>query len=166
MELRKLDPTQDAVRVGRLFLQSADFVRLTEGVDPGPPQVAQFFKGVPPGGDLADSLKLGLFDGPVLLGIADLGYGYPEPDDAYLGLLLVAAEARGAGLGARVLAASEEVCRGNGMRRFLLAVLDANPRARAFWELAGFEAVIEGIPVQMGLRDHTAARMMKRLGGA
>ena len=76
MELRKLDPAKHAALVAGLFFKANDYVRLSEGVDAGPSQVAGFFQGVPPGGDLAQSLKLGLFDGPELLGIADLGFGW------------------------------------------------------------------------------------------
>ena len=157
MELRKLDPAKDAVLVARLFLQSADFVRLTEGVDPGPPQVAQFFKGVPPGGDLADSLKLGLFDGPVLLGIADLGYGYPEPDDAYIGLMLFAPAFGGQGLGERFLAAYRDLVLGHGATRIVLGVLHNNPRARAFWTRLGFQVDKADVTVRHGrLADRLA----------
>ena len=162
MELRKLDPTQDAVRVGRLFLQSADFVRLTEGVEPGPPQVAQFFQGVPPGGDLAQSLKLGLFDGPALLGIADLGYGYPEPDDAYIGLLLFAPEARGKGYGKALLALIEEEARAHGSDRIFAGVLEANAPARAFWLRECYLPVMRRT-LQVGARTHRIDRMVKTL---
>lgn len=163
MELRKLDPAKDAVLVARLFLQSADFVRLTEGVDPGPPQVAQFFKGVPPGGDLADSLKLGLFDGPVLLGIADLGYGYPEPDDAYIGLLLFAPEARGQGYGKALLALIEQEARAHGSKRIFAGVVEINAPARAFWLREGYLPVAHRT-LRVGALTHRVDRMAKTLG--
>ena len=63
MELRKLDPAKHAALVARLFFQANDFVRLTEGVDAGPAQVAGFFKGVPPGCEIDQSVKVGLFEG-------------------------------------------------------------------------------------------------------
>ncbi len=163
MELRKLDPAKDAVLVARLFLQSADFVRLTEGVDPGPPQVAQFFKGVPPGGDLAESLKLGLFDGPVLLGIADLGYGYPQPDDAYIGLLLFAPEARGQGYGKALLALIEDEARARGSKRIFAGVLEINAPARAFWLREGYLPVARKT-MTVGALTHRIDRMAKTLG--
>ena len=166
MTFRALDRARDRAALADLFDRAADYIALERGVPPDDAMIDELFDDAPPGLGAEDVAVYGAFGAGRLQAVSALAFGWPEPDDAYLGLLLVAAEARGAGLGARVLAASEEVCRGNGMRRFLLAVLDANPRARAFWELAGFEAVIEGIPVQMGLRDHTAARMMKRLGGA
>ncbi|HCQ67177.1 MAG TPA: hypothetical protein DIU07_19445, partial [Rhodobacteraceae bacterium] len=47
MELRKLDSAKHATLVAGLFFKANDFVRLTEGVDAGPAQVAGYFKGVP-----------------------------------------------------------------------------------------------------------------------
>ncbi len=114
MELRKLEPGKHGRLVARLFVAASDYVQMTEGGTPGPAQAAGFFKGAPPGGDLAQSVKVGLFDGAALLGIADLAFGYPEPGDAYIGLMLFAPAARGQGLGKALLALLEEEARARG----------------------------------------------------
>jgi len=163
MELRKLDPAKHATVVAGLLLRANDYVRLTEGVDAGPAQVAGFFKGVPPGCDLAQSVKVGLFDGTTLLGIADMAYGYPEAGDGYIGLMLFAPEARGRGLGKALLALLEEEARARGTERMFVGVVQANAPARAFWLREGFAPTRTVGPVQVGSRTHLVDRMGKAL---
>lgn len=164
MELRKLDPAKHAVEVARLFLQSADYVRLSEGTEPGPAQVAGYFKGVPKGSDIGQSVKVGLFEGDALLGLADMAFGYPEAGDAYIGLLLFIPEARGQGMGKAVLALLEEEARARGSERMLVGVIEANAPARAFWLREGFLPVKKIGPIKVGQRRHMIDRMVKRLG--
>ncbi len=163
MELRKLTPETHAVAVARLFLQSNDFVRLTEGTDAGPPQVAGFFKGVPPGADIAQSVKVGLFEAETLLGIADMAFGYPEPGDGYIGLMLFAPEARGKGLGRALLALLEEEARARHAERLFVGVIQANAPARAFWLREGFLPVKTLGPLKVGAQTHMVDRMVKTL---
>ncbi len=66
--------------------------------------------------------------------MAEMAFGYPEAGDAYIGLMLLATEARGQGLGTMFLDHLTDLARARGARRQLLAVLDANPRGRRFWE--------------------------------
>ena len=163
MELRKLDPMKDGRRVAALFLACADFVQMTEGVAPGPSQAAAFFKGVPPGGDIAQSVKVGLFEGDTLLGIADMGFGYPNEGDAYIGLLLLSPNARGQGLGKAMLALLEEEARARGAEQMLAGVVEANAAARAFLMREGFLPVKRFGPIKLGAKAHMIHRMTKRL---
>lgn len=163
MELSKLDPAKHAALVAGLFLKANDFVRLTEGVDAGPAQVAGFFKGVPPGCDLAQSVKVGLFEDTSLLGIADMAFGYPEAGDGYIGLMLFDPQARGKGLGKALLALLEEEARARGTERLFAGVIQANAPARAFWLREGFVPVKTLGPVKVGALTHTVDRMGKSL---
>ena len=163
MELRKLDPAKHATAVAGLFLKANDFVRLTEGVDAGPAQVAGFFKGVPPGCDIAQSVKVGLFEGDALLGIADMAFGFPEAGDGYIGLMLIAPEARGGGIGKALLALLEEEARARGTERLFVGVVQANAAARAFWLREGFMPVKTVGPVKVGALTHLVDRMGKSL---
>ena len=163
MELRKLDPARHAALVAGVFLKSADYVRMAEGMDPGPPQVAGFFQGVPPGGDIRQSVKVGLFEAEALLGIADMGFGYPEAGDGYIGLMLFAPEARGKGLGKALLALLEEEARARRTERLFVGVIEANTQGRAFWLREGFLPVKRIGPVRVGARSHMVERMGKSL---
>ena len=163
MELRALDPGKDALAVGELFLRAADYVRLAEGTAPGPAQVAGYFKGVPPGGDIGQSVKVGLYEAGILLGIADMAFGYPDPGDGYIGLMLFAPEARGRGLGKAVLALLEEEARARHAARLYVGVIETNARGRAFWLREGFLPVRRLGPIKVGAKAHMIDRLVKRL---
>lgn len=160
MTIRTLDPVRDRAAVAGLNARVADYVRLERGVKPDGAMVDAFFADVPPGGELADSRKLGLFlDDGRLAAIADLGFGFPAPDDAFLGLLLVDAAERGRGLGRRLLADAKARARAHGAPRLLVAVLDANDRARAFWEREGFRHQLTRPDLAFGAKRHTVHRL-------
>jgi GNAT superfamily N-acetyltransferase len=161
--IRPLDPVDDRADVANLMTRAADYIDLESGLVPGEAQVEDFFTDVGPGCDLSQSLKLGLFTGHRLDAIADVCFGFPDPDDAYLGLMLFAADRRGLGLGPLFLAHVIEAARARGAPRLLLAVLEANPRARAFWERQGFRAVLTSPPMPLGNRSHVRIRMERPL---
>lgn len=162
--MRPLDSAQDAELVLDLHRRAADYHWLESGRQPSPELVGEFFADAPPGGDAATSLKLGLFDGDRLLGLADLAFGYPESGDAYIGLLMLAPEARGGGYGSRYLRKMEDAARRRGATRLLITVLEANPRARAFWEREGFGTpMVYPPPTPIGDRLHVCIRLEKPL---
>lgn len=161
--IRPLDLVTDRAAVVGLYDRAADYVRLESGTAPTPQMVDDFFTDAPPGGDPADGLKLGIFDGGMLAGLADVAFGWPEPRDAYIGSLILGADARGRGLGAALLRHIETAARARHAPRLLLAVLDANPRGRAFWEREGFSVVKTFPPVRIGQCDHIRHRMAKWL---
>lgn len=164
LPIRRLDPAVDRDHVTDLLRRSADYVRLERGEEPSEAAAEEFFTDVPPGSDPAESLKLGLVlpDGR-LAGIADLGFDYPEKGDAFLGLIQLASEARGQGRGAAFLRHIEAAARARGATRLFIAVLDENPRGRAFWDREGFTVALANRPVRLGQKDHVATRMVKPL---
>ncbi len=137
MLIRSLLPAE-APLVAALYRDAPDYWLLAEGaVDPDR-QAAEFFTDGPPGSDPALTHHLGLFLEGRLSGVAEVSYGFPEPQDAYLGLMLLAPWAQGAGHGRAFLAHVESLARSRTAPRIYLAVLEANPRGRAFWEREGF----------------------------
>jgi GNAT superfamily N-acetyltransferase len=132
MQIRELAPAE-APLVAAFYRDAPDYWLLAEGaVDPDR-QAREFFTDAPPGCDPAKSHRLGLFLGDRLSGVAEVSYGFPEPDDAYLGLMLLGPWAQGANHGKAFLAHAETLARNRGSARLYLAVLQANPRGRAFW---------------------------------
>ena len=161
--IRELDPATDAATVLDLYGRASDFLDLESGRTPDDAVVEEYFTDAPPGGDAATSLKLGLFEDGRLVGIVDLAFGYPRASDAYLGLMVFAREARGRGLGRVFLRHVEQAARDRGATRLLLAVLEANPRARAFWESEGFGSPRVFPPARIGDRIHVRVRLHKSL---
>ncbi len=156
--IRKLDPVADLDDVQTLYAQAADYWLLADRRAPDRQKAMDFFTDTPPGGDPAASHRLGLFVEGRLAGVAELAFGFPEPGDPYLGLMILAPEARSQGFGRVLLAEVER--RARPAPHLYLGVLDANPRGRAFWEKNGFT------DTGIGRRDeetgNTLRRMIKR----
>lgn len=122
------------------YAEAADYWTLADSVPPDASKAAAFFTDCPPGCDPARSHRLGLFVADKLSGVAELSFGFPKPQDAYLGALILSPASRGRGLGTALLAQVETLARQNGATDLFLAVLAENPRGRAFWERMGFRA--------------------------
>jgi len=163
MLIRPLHPTTDRALVERFFTAASDYIRLERDEDPGPDVTDEFFSDAPPGCDPATSHRLGLFQADALVALAEMAVGYPEPTDAYLGLMIVHPDARGSGAGAILLTHLETLARAHPARRLFLAVLDANPRGRAFWERQGFTLAQANRPVTLGTKTQLAHRLVKPL---
>lgn len=163
MLIRPLDPTTDRARVERFFHEAADYIRLERGEDPDAAVTEEYFTDHPPGTDPATSYRAGLFERDQLAGLADLAFGYPEPADAFLGLMMFTPAARRRGLGPAFLCHLEAEARRRAARNLYIAVLDANPRARAFWDRMGFTLALANRPVTLGQKTQIAHRMVKGL---
>ncbi|MDT8856765.1 GNAT family N-acetyltransferase [Paracoccaceae bacterium Fryx2] len=162
--IRPLRPATDRDAVRSLHDRAADYIMLESGLAPDDALTDAFFSDAPPGADPAASLRLGLFsDDGSLAAIAEMSFGYPEPGDAYIGLMLIDAARRGRGLGPVLLDHLMQEARARGAPRLLLAVLEANPRGRAFWERHGFRETLRTPPTLMGIRTHVRIRMERDL---
>ncbi|MGB4828794.1 MAG: GNAT family N-acetyltransferase [Paracoccaceae bacterium] len=136
--IRPLDPEADLAAVAGFYRAAPDYWLLAEGACEPDGKAAGFFADGPPGCDPADSDRLGLFLDRRLSGVAEVSYGFPARGDAYLGLMMLGPWAQGAGHGRMFLAHAVARARGRGAPMLYLAVLDANPRGRAFWLREGF----------------------------
>jgi ribosomal protein S18 acetylase RimI-like enzyme len=163
MLIRPLSPVSDRATVAAFFDTISDYIHLERDAPPDDEVISEFFTDAPPGCDPAQSLRLGLFEHSTLIAVAEMGFGYPEPDNAYLGFLAVSAPARGKGAGETLLAHLETQARNRGCTSLFLAVLDANPRARAFWERQGFTLAVANREVTLGQKTQIAHRLQKRL---
>lgn len=163
-QIRQLIQRDDAQAVRDLYDSAADFVAMETGLVPNDETVAEFFTDCPPGADVAKSQKLGLFqpDG-LLVAISDLAFGYPDADDAYIGLLLIAANSRGMGLGRIFVEHMTSIARTRQARRLLIAVLDENTRGRAFWQREGFRLLASIPDFKLGEKTHLVHRMGRQL---
>jgi ribosomal protein S18 acetylase RimI-like enzyme len=138
LRIRALARGADDAAVFDLFNRTSDYVVLEDGHAPTPAKVDEYFTEVVPGGNLAQAVRLGAEQDGRLIGIADMGFGYPNATDAYIGLLMFDASARGQGLGRKMLTELTAIAQARGATRQLVAVLEANPRGLAFWQRQGF----------------------------
>ena len=156
--IRPLDPHKDLNNLQALYERAADYWLLADGRAPDRGKAAAFFTDGPPVCDPARSHRLGIFRGMRLVGVAEMSFGFPEPLDGYLGLMILDPAVRGEGIGPAVLHEMERLARAAGARRLYLGVLEANPRGRAFWARQGF--------VQTGINrlDQDSGNRLHRLG--
>ena len=157
--IRPLDPIRDLDAVEDLYARAADYWILADRRPPDRQKAAEVFTDPPPNCDPSASHRLGLFQAGMLVGVAELSFGFPAAQDAYLGLMLLDAGRRSQGLGAVLLA--EVQTRAAPAPHLYLAVLQANPRGRAFWERHGFTDT--GLSRHDPDTGHTLHRMVKPL---
>jgi RimJ/RimL family protein N-acetyltransferase len=140
LRLRRLAAGDEAdVRELQRVLQAAPGYSLAvEGRLPPAQAARALFEALPPGKEHADKFVLGFEDATgSLVGCADLIRGYPEPQVAFIGLLLFAETSQGRGPGPAALRQLETKARGWGCPALRLAVIETNPRALAFLQRAG-----------------------------
>ncbi|MBL9073335.1 GNAT family N-acetyltransferase [Tabrizicola sp.] len=160
MRIRELFPSETAL-VAQFYREAPDYWLLAKGRCDPENQASDFFTDAPPNCNPAESDRLGLFVDHRLSGVAELSYGFPERNDAYLGLMILGPWAQGRGHGRSFLAHLEKLARGRHAPRLYLAVLDANLRGRAFWEREGFRPT--GIRRQDAETGHWIERLVKPL---
>ena len=144
-------------------MAASDYVDLESGADVDGSQAQAVFRDAPPGIDPGSKLILGLFDDGRLIGKVDAAFGYPEPKDAYIGLLLLEPAARRSGHGTHLLRAVEARAKARGARRLLVAVLLGNPAGMSFWTRHGFAPERLFLDRDYGRRRHDVQRMVKHL---
>ena len=160
MRIRELFPGETAL-VAQFYREAPDYWLLAEGRCDPAARAQDFFTDAPPNCDPATSDRLGLFLNQRLSGVAEVSYGFPDPSDAYLGLMILGPWAQGAGHGRAFLAHVETLARKRHAARLYLAVLDVNPRGRAFWEREGFTGT--GLTRRDAITGHLIERLVKPL---
>mmetsp|Transcript_27666 Transcript_27666/g.51414 ORF Transcript_27666/g.51414 Transcript_27666/m.51414 type:complete len:279 (-) Transcript_27666:2478-3314(-) len=138
-DLALLKYPDDTDRALHLCLRARDYIQLETGKGPDAGYVFETMTDAPSGVPPENVWCWGHTrpDG-MLDGIATCLKGFYDADDWYLGLLLLDPAVRGQGLGAdmvRHVIAQAHADNANCLR---VAVLDANPRARTFWERQRF----------------------------
>lgn len=161
--IRPLDARADLDLVQRFYCDSPDYWQMAEGRAPDAAKAAAFFTDGPPGCDPARSHRLGLFENKRLSGLLELSFGFPEPTDAYLGLLLLGPWAQGRGWGVQALRHAETLARAATAPQIFVAVIEANTRAMAFWQREGFAHTGLSVDYAPGTVQHRVHRLRKPL---
>ncbi|RLZ04101.1 N-acetyltransferase, partial [Kocuria tytonicola] len=114
--------------------------------------VTEILSAAPPGFMGERKVDLGLLDGPVLVGIADVLRGYPAEHCAHIGLLLVRGDRHGRGLGRQLHRhVLDLVQTWPEVSTLRLGVVETNATsAVGFWEALGYTPTGETAPYENG----------------
>ena len=88
---------------------------------------------------------------------------YPVDTTWWIGLLLLAPETRGQGLGRKVIDGFTEYVRLEKGRAIMLGVVEENRAAYRFWQQMGFELVSQTEPLIFGKKIQTVYVMRRDL---
>ena len=130
---------ENAGAVQRLLETDPTYFELVQNGPPGPAEAQSLSSALPAGKTYEDKFILALSDAAgEIVALIDLIRDYPEPGHWYLGLLFVAPDRRGAGLGARIVTDIEAALRAEGAVRLRMAAIERNTGALRFWLRQGF----------------------------
>ena len=104
MLIRSLIAKSDLAIVHEFYTKAPDYWQLAEGQEPGLQKARDFFTDTPPNCDPKVSLRLGLFLGDRLSGLAELFFGFLTAGDSYLSLMVLGPWARNYGNDKKFLA--------------------------------------------------------------
>jgi GNAT superfamily N-acetyltransferase len=138
LQAQDLDHLQD------LYQRCPDYFQAIGQAQILPDEARQDWGKVPPGSSPQDLWALGLWERGQLDGYVEMLRGYPSPEVAYLGLLMVCQSRRGQGLARHLWqAALNQVRQWPQVERIRLAVVETNLAALRFWPHLGFQATGE-----------------------
>lgn len=132
------DHGEDVAALSTLFDQAPQYFIVVEGRPSTFQDALDSLTELPPGKAISDKFFGGYWKSGTLVGCMDLIRGHPEPDIAFLGLLLFSESHQGKGLGVQALAHITKLSKSWGCTALRLAVIDKNERGLAFWKREGF----------------------------
>ena len=134
----------DHVIIHDLDMRCADFFLLQNGELPSPTESEKRFTEVPAGRDTKHLITLGIFTTDHwLVGIIQALRDYREPNDWYIGEMLLDSAERNHGLGTMIHQSFASWAKQQEVKRFLLAVLKENQSALSFWTRFGYKIIKE-----------------------
>jgi GNAT superfamily N-acetyltransferase len=141
LEYRRLNPdsAEDIRNLQEILIGAPGYFLVVEGKLPGPDASVEVLRGLPVGKTLPDKYvyEIKRHDRPI--GCFDVVRGYPNPEIAFIGLLLLVESEQGKSYGAEAVQYIMRLANAWGCKWLRIAVVDANKRALTFWEREGFE---------------------------
>ena len=140
------------------------FFLLQNGELPSPAESEERFTEVPAGRDTKHLITLGIFTTDHwLVGIIQALRNYREPNDWYIGEMLLDPAERNHGLGTMIYQSFASWAKQQGVKRLLLAVLEENRSALGFWTGLGYKIIKEFSSRKIGRREHRLIELEYRL---
>jgi RimJ/RimL family protein N-acetyltransferase len=154
----------DAGRLQHLYDDCQDFAILTDGEPASPTAAYDEFFALPEFKNQADKFIFGLLNqDDQIIGMIESIRQYPDVETWWLGLMMLAPQTRGQGIGVIMLAWFESFAATHGAQKIMLSVVEVNEAGRKFWERAGFQHVRRTEPRAFGSKMHCVDVMLKRL---
>jgi GNAT superfamily N-acetyltransferase len=132
----------DEACIQQLFEADPEYFEIVHGAPPGPAEFQSLLTELAPGKTYDDKFVYSVLSGDEkICAVADMVRNYPEDGIWFVGLLFVARDRRGAGLGTRLV---EAICGhiaahdGHAVR---IAVAKNHRNAMQFWARAGFRSL-------------------------
>ena len=133
------DDLADMAALQRVLEEAPGYAERVTGLPVGATDAQSTYSILPPAKSYDDKFVFGIFAGSRMIGCADLIRGWPRPDTAHVGLLLLAEPYQGKGHGRRAYEALEACIRGWGTcGRVRVGVVQTNAQALPFWRRIGF----------------------------
>lgn len=152
----------DAGLIQEILDAAPTYLMNVEGVTSDPRGGVDTLTALPPNCDAAQKYVFILMNAEQRIGVADLIKGYPDPETAFLGLLLLREDSQQKGLGRTFYEMIEKlVVEDLGLRQIRLGVVDSNPVA-PFWQKMGFQMTDIAKPHQ-GAKLRSTKRVMVKL---
>ncbi|MBN2565373.1 MAG: GNAT family N-acetyltransferase [Candidatus Eisenbacteria bacterium] len=163
-ELRILTDDPSDVSALQSLLERAPVYHVRVTGSPATPTAAEeLLHDLPPDGDPADKFVYGVYVNGALVGCVDVARGYPGPDFAFIGLLLIDESLRGLGIGRSACGLIEREALSWGVSTLRLAVLETNAEVVPFWEKMGFALTGERLTYVSGSVESHVLLMDKHI---
>lgn len=98
---------------------------------------------LPPGKEYRDKFYVGFFDSGTLAAVMDLILGFPEPEIAFIGLLMTDTRYQNQGISSQIVSDTAAHLAGLGYREIRLGVDRGNPQSSHFWTKNHFSVLRE-----------------------
>lgn len=147
--------------VEKLCDKCSDYYILHEGILPSKEEINKIFTTLPPNKNYEDKFVLGIYKfRDELVGIVDIVKDFPTVGEWMLGLMLIAPEERGNGLGKIVHEALIRWVINLGAKSFRIGVIEDNYMGTNFWLSLGYKKIKE---VNMSFTEKTHIVNVMRL---
>jgi len=157
----KLEPEHSEL-LQKLFDRCDDYAMIVEGEGVSPTAANEIFQAVPLGRSLDDKFTVGVWDrGGDIVGVLEGMRHYPDDSTWWIGLLMLAPEVRGRGLGRKLVQRFCDYVRSEQGTSIMLGVVEENGSAYRFWQQQGFELVRQTEPRPFGKKTQVVYVMRK-----
>jgi len=131
----------------RVLEDAPTYAERVTGAPPGKADAQSTFSILPPDKSYDDKFVFGVYDDGQMIGCVDLIRGFPQPQTAHLGLLLIAESHQRRGHGKAAYRAVEDIVRSWGAcTQVRIGVVRTNAEVLQFWHALGFVATGEVKP--------------------